>query len=145
MKSLISASLCFFKIIFYEGPNIMTSTQKGGEEVLKFVTCLWILLILNNIYCSFLWIGGWVKKLVIFCGRHKCMIPNVKEVTFLDLVPALQPSSLLSICMFKMKGNLKTFLIFKNGTKTSNCKSLFLSKYYLGKKTKVLPRTTTFI
>ena len=39
----------FFYIISYEGPNIMTSTQKGGEEALKFVACLRILLFLNNI------------------------------------------------------------------------------------------------
>ena len=35
--------------------------------------------------------GDWgVKKLVIFCGRHNCMIPNVKKVMFLALVPVLQ-------------------------------------------------------
>ena len=37
-----------------------------------------------------------------------------------------QPSSLLSICVFnKYEKQLKTSLIFKNSTKTRNCKSLF--------------------
>ena len=62
----------------------MASTQKG----------LRILLFLNNIsianFCE--WGGGsmGVKKFVIFCGRHNCMIPNVKKVMFLALVPVLQ-------------------------------------------------------
>ena len=60
----------------------MTSTQKGGGGVLKFVTCLWILLFLNNrsiVHFYGCWGGGGevgVKKLVIFCGRHKSMTPN---------------------------------------------------------------------
>ena len=33
----------------------MTSTQKGGEEVLKFVVCLQVLLFLNN------------RSIVLFC------------------------------------------------------------------------------
>ena len=58
--------------------TFMTSTQKGGGGILTFVTCLRILLFLNNrSNCSFLWMVGWgVKKLVIFCGRHKWMNPN---------------------------------------------------------------------
>ena len=73
--------------------TFMTSTQKGGEEVLKFVACLQILLFLNNIsivhFCEWA-LGTWVKKLVIFCGHHNCMIRNVKKVMFLALVPVLQ-------------------------------------------------------
>ena len=77
--SLISPSLSFFKIISYEGPTFMTSTQKRGEEILKFVVCLWILLFLNNRsivhFCELevsAGVGGGVgggvqsKKLVIF-------------------------------------------------------------------------------
>ena len=73
----------------------MTSTQKGSE-FLKFVSCLRILLFLNNIsivlFCK-LGVGAGVKKLVIFCGRHNCMIPNVKKVMLLALVPVLQWNS----------------------------------------------------
>ena len=77
----------------------MTSTQKGGEEVLKFVASLWIQLFSNNRsivhFCKWGLAAGWdnggrVKKLVIFCGRHNCMIPNVTKVMFLALVPVLQ-------------------------------------------------------
>ena len=61
----------------------MTSLQRGGEEVLNLVICLWVLLILSNRsivhFCEWGEGGGWVKKLVIFCGRHNCMIPNVKK------------------------------------------------------------------
>ena len=38
----------FFKLFPMRDKTFMTPTQKGGEEVLKFVTCLWILLVLNN-------------------------------------------------------------------------------------------------
>ena len=37
----LKSALCVFKLFtMSEGPNIMTSTQKGDEEVLKFVVCL---------------------------------------------------------------------------------------------------------
>ena len=58
--------------------------------------CLSILLFLNNRYAVNLceWEGwGWgVKKLVIFCGCHDCMITNVKKVMALvtSLVSVLQ-------------------------------------------------------
>ena len=68
----------------------MISTQKGGKEVLEFVTYLWILLILNNRSIAYFCEWGWIKKLVIFCGHHNYMIPNVKKVMFLALVPVLQ-------------------------------------------------------
>ena len=48
-----------------------------------------------------------LKKLVIFF-----MIPNIKEVVFFNFgtsVTVKQPSSLLNVCMFKMKSNLKRF------------------------------------
>ena len=53
----------------------MTSTRTEGKGDLKFVTCLQILLFSNNI--STVPLSGWqvkgFKKLVIFCGCHKCM------------------------------------------------------------------------
>ena len=59
----------------------MTFTRKGGGRVLKFVTCLRILLFLNNRsvvhFCG--WWGSGVKKLAIFCGRHKWMTPFCKS------------------------------------------------------------------
>ena len=73
--------------------TFMTSTQKGNEEVLKFIVCLWILLFLNNIsivhFCE--WgVNMGLKKLVTFCRRYNCMIPNVKKVILLALVSMLQ-------------------------------------------------------
>ena len=70
----------------------MLPTWKGGGEVLKFVTCLQILLFLNKrsiVHFS---------KLGVVCGRHNRMIPNIKtyfdkNVTFLALVPELQSNS----------------------------------------------------
>ena len=70
----------------------MTYTQKGGE-VLKFVAFMDSIVLKQQIYCSFLRIGGGCKgkkKLVIFCGHHNYMISDVKKVTFLALVPVLQ-------------------------------------------------------
>ena len=64
------------------GQTFMTSTQKEGEEVLKFVACLQILSFLNNIsivhFCEWS-MGAWVKKLVILCGRHNCMILKLRK------------------------------------------------------------------
>ena len=56
-----------------------------------------------------------------------------KKVTicrFGAIVTVKQPSSFLNICMFKIKSNLKTFLIFKNDTKTCAIPNLYSSKYY---------------
>ena len=54
----------------------MTSVLKEGG-VLKFVICLRILLFLNNLLLIFVdGAGKGVKKLVIFCGRNKCMTPK---------------------------------------------------------------------
>ena len=68
----------------------MTSTKKGGREVLKFVMCLQILSSLNNrsIFAD-------VSELVGGSGLYVvCMIPNIKTyfyeiVTFLALVLVL--------------------------------------------------------
>ena len=66
--------------------TFMTYTQKGGGGVLKFVTCLCILLFLSNrsiVHFSFSWMvvgGGDGKKLVIFCGRHKWMNPDSNQI-----------------------------------------------------------------
>ena len=65
---LFTVKLCFsFGAIYLWRPH-------GREwELLTYVTCFRILLYLNEIYCSFLWIGA--TKLVIFCGRCKHMTP----------------------------------------------------------------------
>ena len=53
-------------------------------------------IVLNNIsivnFCE-LGVGAGVKKLVILFGRHNGMIPNVKKVMLLALVPVLQRNS----------------------------------------------------
>ena len=56
--SNFSSTFCFFN--YLRDQLFMTSTQKGGEEVWKFVTCLWILLIVHFRE----W--GWVKKISHF-------------------------------------------------------------------------------
>ena len=71
-------SLFFTEIV--RDHTFMTSTRKGGEVVLKFVTCLWFVLFLNNNpivhFCGWWGREGGVKKLVIFCGHHKWMTPQ---------------------------------------------------------------------
>ena len=47
-----------------------------------------------------------------------------------------QPPLLLNTCTFKMKNNLKIFLILKNDTKTRAITNLYSSKYCCGKKLK---------
>ena len=34
--------------------------------------------------------GAFLQKLLTFCGRYNCMIPNIKKIMFLALVPVLQ-------------------------------------------------------
>ena len=62
----------------------MKSTRKEDVEVLKFVTCLRILLFLNNrsIVHFLRKVGGeGVKKLVTFCGCRKCMTPYQEKAS----------------------------------------------------------------
>ena len=63
------------------GRYIYDVQMEGGGRVLKSVMCLPILLFLNNrsidYFCG--WWGRGVKKLVIFCGRHKWMTPVLKQ------------------------------------------------------------------
>ena len=96
--SLWSLHSLFKKIISHKGPNIYDVHMERGREVLKFVTCLQILLFLNNRsvanLCRLVWVDGWG----LACKRHNCMIPNIKtcfdkKVTFLALVPVLQWNS----------------------------------------------------
>ena len=77
--SNFSSTFCFFN--YLRDQIFMTSTQKGGEEVWKFVTCLWILFIV------YFREWGWVKKISHFFRRHNFMTLNVKKVTFLALMP----------------------------------------------------------
>ena len=112
----------------------MTSVGRAGGEILRFVTCLHILLFLNSRSIWGAWVGGGVV-----CGPHNCMILNIKtcfdkKVTLLAMVQ--QPSSLLYICTFKMKSNL--------GTKICAIANFYSGKYYRGKKTKNVPRASTF-
>ena len=44
----MSPAIYFFLLFPMVNQAFMTFTQKGGEEVLKFVMCLWILLILTK-------------------------------------------------------------------------------------------------
>ena len=56
--------------------------------------------------------GGGVKKLVIFCGRHNCMIPNVKKINVLSFGPSVtvkRPSHFLVYVRSKQKINQNIF------------------------------------
>ena len=85
----------FLNILLIRVKTFMTSIGRGGEEVLKFVTCLYILLFLNS--RSIVHFCGWGCVGVgggVVCGRHNCMIFNIKvcfdkKVTLLTLVPVL--------------------------------------------------------
>ena len=74
--------------------TLMTSMQKGGGEVLKVVASLQMLLFLSNtsiiLFCE--WGGGCGGEKIdhIFFGHYNCMMPNVKKVMLLALVPVLK-------------------------------------------------------
>ena len=83
--------------------------------------------------------GRWVG---VVCKGHNCIIPNIK--TYFDKkvynifrfdasVTVKQPPWLLNICTFKMKSNLKTFLILKNDTKTHAITNLIQANIVVGK------------
>ena len=83
----------------------------GGLEICHVFTYS---IVFKQQNCLFLRIGvrGWGDG--VGCGRHNCLILNIKtcfdkKVTPLVLVSVLmkQPSSLHNICTFKMKSNLK--------------------------------------
>ena len=91
----------------------MTYTQKGYEEVLNLSRAVMDSTIFKQqVYCSLRMgvgaagSGRWDKKLIIFCGNHNSVIPNVKRIMFLALVPLLQgtveqPASLFSYVSYK--------------------------------------------
>ena len=91
----------------------MTYTQKGYEEVLNLSRAVMDSTIFKQqVYCSLQMrvgaagSGRWDKKLIIFCGNHNSVIPNVKRIMFLALVPLLQgtveqPASLFSYVSYK--------------------------------------------
>ena len=86
--------------------TFMTSTKKGKKGsggFLKFVTCLRILLFLNNIsivhFCGCWWWG--FKKLVIFCGSHKWTTLTL-EVKFGDNALLMNHESNLYSCFTKV-------------------------------------------
>ena len=64
--------------LFFMGPYIYDVHTEEDWLVLKFVTCLWILLLLLVDGEG----AGKVTKLVTFCGRHNCMTP--KSTKFLN-------------------------------------------------------------
>ena len=83
MKDLIfevsNLSIAFFfkKIISYEGPKIYdihTERRWGGLKICCMFASSFVFK--QQIYCSFLRMGvGAVKEVVIFGGRHNCMVP----------------------------------------------------------------------
>ena len=108
----------------------MTSTQKGDEEILKFVVFLDSVVFKQHIYCSIFANGGGgggmgrVQKINhSFCGRHNGMIPNVRKLIFQFWSQCYSETAIL-VSQYIYVQN-KIFLIFKNGTKTCNCTSLF--------------------
>ena len=77
----------------------MTSTRKRsgkgegrgvGWVISKFVTCLWILLFLNNrsieLFCGWWGVGEGAKKLVILCGRYKWVTPKLQQGKIYDIM-----------------------------------------------------------
>ena len=71
----------------------MTSVERGSGEILKFVTCLHIVLFLKS--RSIVHFCGWGARVCwVVCGRHNFMILNIqtcfdRKVTTLALVPVL--------------------------------------------------------
>ena len=77
------------------GPNIYDIHKVkgwGGLEICHVLTDY--IVFKQQIYCSFL-LKGVTERWGMVCGRHNCMIPNIKtnfdkKLTFLALVAVLQ-------------------------------------------------------
>ena len=129
--------LTFFKYTSYNGQNIYDVCRESGWGDLEICHVFtYSIVFKQQIYLGC--VGGRGGGLVV-CGPHNCMILNIKtcfdkKVTLLAMVQ--QPSSLLYICTFKMKSNL--------GTKICAIANFYSGKYYRGKKTKNVPRASTF-
>ena len=84
-------------------------SEWGGLEICHMFTHS--IFFKQRIFCSFLRMG--VRGVV--CGRHNRMIVGIKTCydkkafSFVGSVIVKQPSSLLNICTFTMKSNLKHF------------------------------------
>ena len=96
LKRKVSPSHYFLKIISYEALNIYVVHLERRQDGLE-ICCVFTKSIVfkQQIYFSFLRKTGvevGVKKLVIFCRCHNCMITNVKKVMVLVmfLVQVLQ-------------------------------------------------------
>ena len=168
--SNLSITFFFLKLFRMRGQKFISFTQKGGE-VLKFVAFLRILLFLNNWsivhFCEW-WVGAERSQNIShFCGRHNCVIWSVNKATFFSFgvsVKVKQPASLLSICTFKMKSNLKNCLSSRMAPKRAIA-NLYYANVIMGEKLKTchkrphlssghfiktalwdnhLPKTTTF-
>ena len=111
----------------------MTSVGRGDGELLRFVTCLHILLFLNSRSILRMGVHGWgvgwfVDVIILWSLTLKLALIKNSTFNFGATVIVQQPSSLLNICTFKMKSNL--------GTKTCAIANHYSSKYYRGKKLK---------
>ena len=121
-----------------------TSTRRrggGGLEICHVFTDS--IVFKQHVYCLFLqmkdrWVG-------VVCKGHNCMMPNIKTYfdkksnifSFDPSVTVKQWPLLLNICTFKMKNNLKTFLILNNNTKTHAIANLSSNNYCCEKKLKI--------
>ena len=77
LQFLFSLFKNFYRI---RNQTFMACTWKGlgGLEICLMFTDS--VVFKQQIYCSFFqrgWAQG-IKKLLIFCGRHNCMVPNIK-------------------------------------------------------------------
>ena len=132
-KKSLSITL-FFKDYFLWGTKYLCRPlRKEARWSRNFCVFTKSIVFKQQIYFSFLRKTGvevGVKKLVIFCRCHNCMITNVKKVMVLImfLVQVLQWNSFPHLLVVYVRSKWKVtenIFTFKNGTKTRSCKSLF--------------------
>ena len=121
--------LTFFKNTSYKGPNIYDVGRERGWGSLEIrYMFTYSAVFKQQIYCSFLRMG--VRGWGVGAGRWRVdviivwyLILKLALISFGASVIMKQSSSLLNICTFKMRSNLKHLQEWHQ--KMRNCKSLF--------------------
>ena len=149
--SIQSLHWYFLKLLLIRIQTFMTSVERVGRESHVFTYSIVFKQKINFFFADGRGVGLWEGG-PGGCGRHNCMILNIKtwfdkNVTLLDLVPLLQWNShpcFLIYVRSKWKEPYNIIVTLQEWHQDICDGKLYSNKYYCGRKTKNLPRTTTF-
>ena len=132
----------FLKYFLKGSKHFTMSVGRGGGEVLKFITCLHILLFLNSRSIDHFfgwgcvgWEGGGVADVIILWSLIlKLSLIKNDNFSFGVSIIVKQPSLLLNTCTFKMKSILKYFYFSRMALKHVQLQTIIQANITMGKK-----------